>query len=354
MPAARPTPDPAPDPASGTDTAADRDLGTDTVTGLALDSAPDPAADPAAEHRSSVRSLLRLWPYVRTVRGKAGAVGGGRGGRLLHGAAHPAGAQVDGGRAGAAPRPGGRLARRRAGAAARPAGGRAVRHPALAGRPAAGARRGGDARRPLRAPPAAAGGLPRPLGVGPAAVPGHHGPADPAAVPRLPAGLPGGQLRRRSWSASSILFVQSWLLGPGAAGSRRPADRPLLATSRRRYSLAARRAQDQVGDLATVVEESVLGIRIIKAFGRHRSQAARLPRADRAACARTELRKARLLADIWAVIIDAARAGDRRRAGARRGPGRRRQAVGRAPWSPSCPPRSPCAGRWSRSASCSR
>ncbi|KOX17838.1 MULTISPECIES: ABC transporter ATP-binding protein [unclassified Streptomyces] len=68
-----------------------------------------------------------------------------------------------------------------------------------------------------------------------------------------------------------------------------------------RYGLVARRAQDQVGDLTTVVEESVLGIRIVKGFGRHRSQA----RAFRELSERlrgTELVKARLLAAIWAVI----------------------------------------------------
>ncbi|MFD7431249.1 ABC transporter ATP-binding protein [Streptomyces sp. NPDC059818] len=68
-----------------------------------------------------------------------------------------------------------------------------------------------------------------------------------------------------------------------------------------KYSLAARRAQDQVGDLTTVVEESVLGIRIVKGFGRHRSQAL----AFRALAQRlraTELDKARLLAGIWALI----------------------------------------------------
>ncbi|MFJ5938705.1 ABC transporter ATP-binding protein [Streptomyces sp. NPDC093071] len=68
-----------------------------------------------------------------------------------------------------------------------------------------------------------------------------------------------------------------------------------------RYGLVARKAQDQVGDLTTVVEESVLGIRIVKGFGRHRSQA----RAFRELSERlrgTELVKARLLAMIWAVI----------------------------------------------------
>ncbi|MER6096750.1 ABC transporter ATP-binding protein [Streptomyces sp. NPDC001728] len=68
-----------------------------------------------------------------------------------------------------------------------------------------------------------------------------------------------------------------------------------------RYGVVARRAQDQVGDLTTVVEESVLGIRIVKGFGRHRSQAT----AFRELSGRlrgTELAKARLLAMIWAVI----------------------------------------------------
>jgi ATP-binding cassette subfamily B protein len=68
-----------------------------------------------------------------------------------------------------------------------------------------------------------------------------------------------------------------------------------------RYSLVARKAQDQVGDLTTVVEESVLGIRIIKGFGRHRSQA----EAFRGLSERlrgTELGKARLLGSVWALI----------------------------------------------------
>ena len=34
------------------------------------------------------------------------------------------------------------------------------------------------------------------------------------------------------------------------------------------YKVVARRARDQAGDLATTVEESVHGIRVLKAFGR--------------------------------------------------------------------------------------
>ncbi|MFI1682108.1 ABC transporter ATP-binding protein [Streptomyces sp. NPDC020607] len=69
-----------------------------------------------------------------------------------------------------------------------------------------------------------------------------------------------------------------------------------------RYSAVARRAQDQVGDLTTVVEESVLGIRIIKGFGRHRSQA-RAFRELSHTLRGTEMVKARLLAAIYAVIV---------------------------------------------------
>ncbi|GAA3055537.1 ABC transporter ATP-binding protein [Streptomyces glomeratus] len=76
----------------------------------------------------------------------------------------------------------------------------------------------------------------------------------------------------------------------------------MCAVFERRYSQVARRAQDQVGDLTTVVEESVLGIRIIKGFGRHRSQARAFGELSRTLRG-TELEKARLLAWIWAVIV---------------------------------------------------
>ncbi|MFE0472142.1 ABC transporter ATP-binding protein [Streptomyces sp. NPDC058947] len=98
-----------------------------------------------------------------------------------------------------------------------------------------------------------------------------------------------------------IMLLQDWTLGLVILG---PAV-PLLVTCvffEKRYAMAARRAQDQVGDLTTVVEESVLGIRIIKGFGRHRSQA-RAFRELSHELRGTELRKARLLATIWGVIV---------------------------------------------------
>ncbi|MET9106573.1 ABC transporter ATP-binding protein [Streptomyces zhihengii] len=97
-----------------------------------------------------------------------------------------------------------------------------------------------------------------------------------------------------------ILFLQEWTLGLLLLAPVVPL---VVACSlfESRYSLAARRSQDQVGDLTTVVEESVLGIRVVKGFGRHRSQAT----AFREMAERlrgTELVKARLLGGIWALI----------------------------------------------------
>ncbi|CAL9431900.1 ABC transporter ATP-binding protein [Streptomyces sp. Tu 3180] len=98
-----------------------------------------------------------------------------------------------------------------------------------------------------------------------------------------------------------IMLIQDWTLGlvilvPAV---------PVMVTCvvfEKRYSKAARLAQDQVGDLTTVVEESVLGIRVIKGFGRHRSQA-RAFRELSGELRGTELHKARLLATILGVIV---------------------------------------------------
>ncbi|MDQ4488902.1 ABC transporter ATP-binding protein [Sinomonas sp. ASV486] len=66
-----------------------------------------------------------------------------------------------------------------------------------------------------------------------------------------------------------LLFTLSWQL----ALIFLAAAVPIMvygAIFRRRFSLATRRSQDQAGDLATTVEESVHGIRVLKAFGRAR------------------------------------------------------------------------------------
>ncbi|MFG3147939.1 ABC transporter transmembrane domain-containing protein [Streptomyces sp. NPDC048243] len=99
----------------------------------------------------------------------------------------------------------------------------------------------------------------------------------------------------------SIMLVQQWTLGLVLLAPAIPV-MIVCWLFERRYSEVARTAQDQVGDLTTVVEESVLGIRIIKGFGRHRSQA-RAFRDLSGTLRGTELAKARLLASIWAVIV---------------------------------------------------
>ncbi|WP_280715342.1 ABC transporter ATP-binding protein [Kitasatospora sp. MAP5-34] len=102
-------------------------------------------------------------------------------------------------------------------------------------------------------------------------------------------------------TGSVMMFVLDWRLG---LITLTPAV-PLVLITRHfesGYSKAARRAQDQTGDLATVIEESILGIRVLKAFGRHRTMAERYRQQTRE-LRETELGKARLLANLWAVIV---------------------------------------------------
>jgi len=94
-----------------------------------------------------------------------------------------------------------------------------------------------------------------------------------------------------------LLFRWHWLLGAlfllGTA--------PLWFASARfnaRFDALSRLSQDQAGDLATSVEESVHGIRVLKAFGRGGHALDAFTR--RAESLRgTELRKARALGEIW-------------------------------------------------------
>ncbi|WP_426625078.1 ABC transporter ATP-binding protein [Leifsonia sp. McL0607] len=69
-----------------------------------------------------------------------------------------------------------------------------------------------------------------------------------------------------------------------------------------KYTVVARRSQDQAGDLATAVEESVHGIRVLKAFGRGKhalqkfeSQAEELRG--------TEIEKAKAVAGLWLWLL---------------------------------------------------
>jgi ATP-binding cassette, subfamily B, bacterial len=77
---------------------------------------------------------------------------------------------------------------------------------------------------------------------------------------------------------------------------------PLYSFSRRftrLYIVASRQMQDQQGDLATVVEESAQGIRVIKSFGRRRFMSARFEDGARV-LHDTAVGKARMLGRTWA------------------------------------------------------
>ncbi|MFE2040629.1 ABC transporter ATP-binding protein [Streptomyces sp. NPDC059477] len=103
-----------------------------------------------------------------------------------------------------------------------------------------------------------------------------------------------------------LLLTQQWVLGLILLAPVLPL-LALCSFLETRYGLAARRAREQAGDLTTMVEESVLGFRVVKSFGHHH----RLTRAFRQRALRihgTELAKARLLAalsTLLAVLPDA-------------------------------------------------
>jgi ATP-binding cassette subfamily B protein len=68
------------------------------------------------------------------------------------------------------------------------------------------------------------------------------------------------------------------------------------------YGTIARLSQDQAGDLATSVEESVHGIRVLKAFGRGDHAASKFAKEARDLRS-TELKKAGLIANIWVYLL---------------------------------------------------
>jgi len=70
----------------------------------------------------------------------------------------------------------------------------------------------------------------------------------------------------------------------------------------KKYSVIARRSQDQAGDLATSVEESVHGIRVLKAFGRGR-HALKNFTAQAEDLRGTEIAKAKAIAGIWLWLL---------------------------------------------------
>ncbi len=70
----------------------------------------------------------------------------------------------------------------------------------------------------------------------------------------------------------------------------------------KKYSIVARRSQDQAGDLATAVEESVHGIRVLKAFGRGKHALAKFE-SQAEELRGTEIEKAKAVAGLWLWLL---------------------------------------------------
>jgi len=89
-----------------------------------------------------------------------------------------------------------------------------------------------------------------------------------------------------SWLLASVFFVVMsplWVLG---------------FRFEKEYHITARMSQDQAGDLATSVEESVHGIRVIKSFGRGSFMTEKFAQ-DALKLRGTELNKAKMEANLW-------------------------------------------------------
>ncbi|WP_054816907.1 ABC transporter ATP-binding protein [Nocardia arizonensis] len=98
-----------------------------------------------------------------------------------------------------------------------------------------------------------------------------------------------------------ILFVLSWQVGCIFVLIAFPLGY-LCNRFDRRYSVAARRSQDQAGDLATTAEEAAQGVRVLKALGRGVFFGARFTAQSRELQA-TELEKVRLDATLWSAMV---------------------------------------------------
>lgn len=100
---------------------------------------------------------------------------------------------------------------------------------------------------------------------------------------------------------TALLFRWHWLLGTIFLVT----SAPLWYAGYRfekSYGTLTRQSQDQAGDLATSVEESVHGIRVLKAFGRGKHALQRFTR-QAETLRETELRKARAVGWIWFWLV---------------------------------------------------
>jgi ATP-binding cassette, subfamily B, bacterial len=103
------------------------------------------------------------------------------------------------------------------------------------------------------------------------------------------------------FTAVIILLIQlNWWLGLVTAAVFAPVV-PVCLRFEKRYRLLSRRVQDQQGDLATIIEESASGIRVLKALGRGAQAAARHDAQASEVC-KTQVEKAGLLGSFWALL----------------------------------------------------
>src|SRR5256885_1417865 len=97
-----------------------------------------------------------------------------------------------------------------------------------------------------------------------------------------------------------LLIHLTWWLGLLTTGVFLPVA-AVCTWFERRYTVLARRSQDQQGDLATYVEEAAAGIRVLKALGR-RDEAAARHTGQASLVYQTQVSKARLRGSFWAFL----------------------------------------------------
>jgi len=103
------------------------------------------------------------------------------------------------------------------------------------------------------------------------------------------------------FAAVIVLLVQlNWWLGLVTAAVFTPVF-PVCLRFEKRYKVLSRQVQDQLGDLATQIEEAATGIRVLKALGRGRQAAARHSKLATRVY-QTQVEKAGLLGSFWALL----------------------------------------------------
>ena len=99
----------------------------------------------------------------------------------------------------------------------------------------------------------------------------------------------------------ALMFSYNWILGTIFLVCTAPVSF-ISFRFEKNYHAMARLSQDQSGDLATSVEQSIHGIRVLKAFGRGEYMLSKFAK-DSADLQDTELKKAGMIAFLWSWLI---------------------------------------------------